>query len=341
IRLLTASGASQPRSRTKYWPSVLRSMRSRCRTATNALRWMRTKSGASSSSSARSESSIRSSPRRWRTVVYFWSAKKYCTSSRGIRRSPSRWRAAMCVRRSAFAAVARRCSWGRVRRPACVRAAASFSLRIGLSRYPTARVSKAFTAYWSYAVVKITAGGSSRVLKCLAASIPSMPGMRTSSSTRSGESVVAWSSASVPLPASPTTSASPISASRLRSRSRAGGSSSTISTLSMRSLRLPSLLARTHMREAQRHDVLIAEAARLHQGQLAVEQRQPLANVGQRQPVAFALALALRHGVADDYGDEVARELAHDAHRSARAPWLDAVIDRILDERLQQQAGYP
>src|SRR6185437_7878749 len=334
-------------------------MRSRNLTLTSALRCTRTNAEPSSSSRVRRESSIRSSPLRCRTVVYFWSAKKNCTSSTGMRRSPSRCRAATWLRRSLDPEAAIFCSCGRVRRLACARAAASFSLRIGLRRYPTACASKALTAYSSYAVAKITAGGSVSTFRCRAASMPSIPGMRTSSSTTSGDRSTADCRPCSPVPASPTTSTPSISDRRLRRRSRASASSSTMRTFRAMGARAPcsasmvpdsghreirrslgrESFAALDVWEPQRHDVLRVEAPGLHQPALSVHQGEALPNVGERKAIAFALALALSDRIADDDGDEPRVHLPHDRDRAAAGLWLDPVIDRILEQRLQHQSG--
>src|SRR5687767_3470300 len=115
-----------------------------------------------------------------------------------------------------------------------------------------------------------------------------MPGMRTSSSTMSGCCASQISSARRPFSASAVTSKPSISFSIERNRSRAGGSSSTTSTLRfMACSSCAARLARLE-RKAQRHDVLIVETPGLDGGALAVHEVEALADVGQRQPVAVA-----------------------------------------------------
>ncbi len=93
------------------------------------------------------------------------------------------------------------------------------------------------------------------------------------------------------------------------------------------------------MRKSQGHDVFRVEAARLHQPALAVHERHALANVGERQAVSLALVLLLAHWVAHDYRDEARAELPGNGHRPAAGLRLDAVIDRVLQQRLQHQPG--
>src|SRR6185312_10975224 len=185
----------------------------------------------------------------------------------------------------------------------------------------------------------MTAGGSTSELSWWAVSMPSMPGMRTSSSTTSGVRSTVSCSACSPFAASPAISTVPISSSRLRSRSRAGCSSSTINTRSFMPLasscRQP--LAIFDVREAQRHDVLIVEPAGFHERAIAVHERQPLADIRERELVAFAIVLPLGHGVAHDDGDQPAGKLAVDGDDAAMGLRLDAVINRVLEQRLQQQ----
>src|SRR6202140_2987373 len=171
--------------------------------------------------------------------------------------------------------------------------------------------------------------------------------MRTSSSTTSGARSWASLRASWPFPPSPIPSTSAISASRLRSRSRAGGSSSTISTFSlagspMGSGRLRGGGARGLLdeRESQRHDVLRLEAPRLHERTPAVHEAQALADVGERQAVALALSWCGIERVAHHDGHEPAADLAGNGHRAALGARLDAVVDRVLEQRLDHEMGY-
>src|SRR6185295_7220101 len=188
----------------------------------------------------------------------------------------------------------------------------------------------------------MTAGGSTSELSWWAVSMPSMPGMRTSSSTTSGVRSTVSCSACSPFAASPAMSTLPISSSRLRSRSRAGGSSSTINTRSFMpvasSCRQP--LPVLQMREAQGHDVLIVEPARLHERAFAVHEREPLPDIGERELVAFPIVLPLRHGIAHDDRDQPAGKLAVDRDDTAVGLRFDAVINRVLEQRLQQQARH-
>src|SRR5438046_6916086 len=175
-----------------------------------------------------------------------------------------------------------------------------------------------------------------------------MPGMRTSSSTTSGAR--SWLSlrASCPFTASPTTSTSAISASRLRSRSRAGGSSSTMSTLSLAAAPMRSGAVRggaagglLDERESQRHDVLRVEAPRFHERPLPVHEAQALADVGERQAVALALAGTRVERVAHHDGHEPAADFAGNGHRAALGARLDAVGDRVLEQRLAHEMPHP
>src|ERR1700719_4998377 len=170
--------------------------------------------------------------------------------------------------------------------------------------------------------------------------------MRTSSSTTSGaRSWVSWS-ASWPFTASPITSTSAISASRLRSRSRAGGSSSTMSTFSLPAGPMGSGRLRggarglLDERESQRHDVLRIEAPRFHERTLAVHEAQALADVGERQAVALALPGCGVERVAHHDGHEPAADLAGNGHRAALGARLDAMVDRVLEQRLDHEMGY-
>src|SRR5256885_464159 len=169
--------------------------------------------------------------------------------------------------------------------------------------------------------------------------------MRTSSSTTSGAR--SWLSlrASWPFTASPITSTSAISASRLRSRSRAGGSSSTMRTLSLAATPMGSGGLRGcgarglfDEREPQRHDVLRVEAPRLHERPLAVHEAEALADVGERQTVAVALSRTRIERVAHHDGHEPAADLAGNGHRAALGARLDAMIDRVLEQRLDHRS---
>src|SRR2546425_654510 len=82
-----------------------------------------------------------------------------------------------------------------------------------------------------------------------------------------------------------------------RAREAAGGSSSTMSTLSLAAAPMRSGAVRgggagglLDERESQRHDVLRVEAPRFHERPLPVHEAQALADVGERQAVALALA---------------------------------------------------
>src|SRR5947208_234557 len=174
-----------------------------------------------------------------------------------------------------------------------------------------------------------------------------MPGMRTSSSTTSGAR--SWLSlrASCPFTASPTTSTSAISASRLRSRSRAGGSSSTMSTLSLATAPMRSGALRGGWAggrldgwESQGHDELPDGTARIHERPLPVHEAQALADVGERQAVALALSRTRVERVAHHDGHEPAADLAGNGHGAALGARLDAVVDRVLEQRLNHEMRY-
>src|SRR5437016_6123656 len=164
---------------------------------------------------------------------------------------------------------------------------------------------------------------------------------------RSTSGARSWLSlrASCPFTASPTTSTSAISASRLRSRSRAGGSSSTMSTLSLAAAPMRSGAVRgggagglLDERESQRHDVLRVEAPRFHERPLPVHEAQALADVGERQAVALALAGTRVERVAHHDGHEPAADFAGNGHRAALGARLDAVVDRVLEQRLDRKS---
>ena len=122
-----------------------------------------------------------------------------------------------------------------------------------------------------------------------------------------------------------------------RRRSRAGGSSSTISTRRL----IDAALTVSRERKAQRHDVFLVEAPGLHRGPLAIHELEPFLDVGQRQPIAVAHGeIGGGHRVADDNGDHALVEFAGDRHRAAVGPRLDAVIDGVLEQGLQRESGH-
>src|SRR2546430_4400503 len=78
-------------------------------------------------------------------------------------------------------------------------------------------------------------------------------------------------------------------------------------------------------RESQRHDVLRVEAPRFHERPLPVHEAQALADVGERQAVALALAGTRVERVAHHDGHEPAADFAGNGHRAALGARLDAV----------------
>ena len=133
MRRLTCSGASQPRSRTKYCPSALRSIRSRSHAHQRV---------AMDAHEGRAELLLER-PQRVLDEILALQVPHGRVLLVGeeelhlLDRNQAQTLAVACGDVGAplaRLAAASRCSCGRVRRPACARAAASFSLRIGLSR---------------------------------------------------------------------------------------------------------------------------------------------------------------------------------------------------------------
>jgi hypothetical protein len=103
---------------------------------------------------------------------------------------------------------------------------------VSLSRNPLAPLRSADSAYSSRSKVVITSTfDEPRSVICLVASTPSSTGIRTSISTTSGRSRSTRSTASAPLPASPTTSMSSCAPSTIRNPTRISSWSSTSTTL--------------------------------------------------------------------------------------------------------------
>src|SRR5207253_1347344 len=65
-----------------------------------------------------------------------------------------------------------------------------------------------------------------------------------------------------------------------------------------------------------------------------------LADIGERQAVALALAGHRIERVAHHDGHESPAHLAADGHRAALGARLDAVIDRVLEQRLDHEARH-
>src|SRR6185312_8679434 len=186
-------------------------------------------------------------------------------------------------------------------------------------------------------------GGTVSFSRCRASSMPSMSGMWMSESTRSVGVLPSSVRASRPLAASPTTtsgSAVVQSSSSSRSRRRAGASSSTISTLSgasaTRLVRLLLLLLRA-IGHAYMHLVAVAGQPVLETC-LGVEmQRQALADVVQRHLVATAAARARLVGIAQDRVHFAAAQEDINRDHPRGATRLDAMVDGILQQRLEDQ----
>src|SRR5688572_11839231 len=164
----------------------------------------------------------------------------------------------------------------------------------------------------------MTAGGWSSRLRCLAASSPSMPGMRMSSRMTSGACFCASAIASWPVAASPAYSQPSISSIRRFSRSRAGASSSTM---------------RIFMRgEPQRDSVTVAafldrELRATGEGEL-----EALSDVFQRDMISLVLlhVAACRHRVGDFDFNQPVMDAAGDADHAACGQRFDTVIDRVF-----------
>src|SRR5262249_13217957 len=204
-------------------------------------------------------------------------------------------------------------------------------------------------AYSSNAVAKTICGAAPRSAR--STSNPSMPGICTSRKTRSGRCSSINRTASTPSCASPTSSTPPTRERNARSRSRASFSSSTTS------VRMPPAVTRRLRRanlsevgrsrgllhrEPQPHDGAASRAA-LDLGQVirpvqALEARSQVA-----QPDAARIDLRehrLRHAepvVADRQREELAVHVRVDRHRADAALARQAVLDGVLDQRLQDE----
>src|SRR5436190_22206274 len=173
-----------------------------------------------------------------------------------------------------------------------------------------------------------------------ATSNPVSPGIWTSRNTRSGCSLSIVVSASTPLPAWPITSMPPTCPSRYPSSSRASCSSSTRTAFNSMSPSRGHPFGKGHERDLDDRQRAASRLARqLDPAAGAVDRPQPLVDVAQADAAAAGLLEALlRHAeavVVDlDDGAAVARRRAD---RDAPAANLarQAVLDRILDERLQ------
>ena len=212
-------------------------------------------------------------------MVYFWSAWKHSTSSIGISlqavaaahadvRAPRRSRA----RRPPPAAVA-----ARVRRPALRERGAQLlgadrlqqiGDGLGLEGLQRVFVEGGGEDHRRRLGQMLPGGAPPRGRRCPACA------HRAARCRAAAESHS--SSACSPFSASPATSKSPVSASMERSRSRAGGSSSTIE-YSQAHVGSACRRSRGWKREAQRHDVFVVEAAGLHRGAFAVHEIEAFA----------------------------------------------------------------
>src|SRR5579885_390664 len=153
-----------------------------------------------------------------------------------------------------------------------------------------------------------------------------MPGMAMSASSTSGFSAMHAESAASPSATLPTTSAPSHSESKAESRVRASGSSSAIRMRmsSARRLREP------HGR---------AVAAVHYRGFQCGARAEVVGDAAPHVLLCVSVALHRRvvgNGVFDFEFDRAAGALATDAYHAAFAQRLDAVIHRVLHQRLQQ-----
>src|SRR5262245_16124190 len=185
--------------------------------------------------------------------------------------------------------------------------------------------------------------------------MPFICGMLMSTSATSTGRVGSSINPSCPFAASPTTT---FGSSWVRSprtsfmRSRAGCSSSTrkmrkgaVALIDVRPLRRrPRAGHRARRRPPVRdHDRDLVVLA-LHPAlelRLDVEvEREPLADVGERDPVPLAMLVLRVVRVGELEVHLVAAAADRDLDRPRRGAGLDAVIDGVLDERLQQERRY-
>src|SRR5476649_670739 len=175
-----------------------------------------------------------------------------------------------------------------------------------------------------------------------ATSNPVSPGICTSRNTRSGCSRSIVVSASTPLPACPTTSTPPIWPSRYPSSSRASCSSST--TTAFKSiLRCHALGNRELGNFNGSRRALPGHAPQLQLVVLAVNRAEPLVDVAEPDAAVERMlepVLAHPEAVVVHLDDGVA---VLEDRRDGDAPLADLprqpVLDRVLDERLQDHAG--
>ena len=174
-----------------------------------------------------------------------------------------------------------------------------------------------------------------------ATSIPSRPGMAMSSSSRSGASASAMRTALSPSLAVPTRSTPSIRASSSCSRSAASGSSSAIRIL--KRLRQSSVV---HRHGERNLDSRLGDRAEAAVGAAAETRLEPLADVGEAEPGA----LVRRDRGGDSSGRPARARLMTSScirppsrRRAAivkidrLAGRRDAIFDRILDQRLEDQ----
>src|SRR6266536_1739327 len=176
-----------------------------------------------------------------------------------------------------------------------------------------------------------------------ATSNPVSPGICTSRNTTSGcrRSIVV--SASMPLPAWPSTSTPPIWPSRYPSSSRASCSSSTSTARKSILRRYP--LGQPEFRNLDaRAGALPGHAGELQVVVRPVDRAQALVDVAETDAAAHGLLQTLLGHPEPVVVDRDHRVSFGDARADGDAPSThltrEAVLDRILDERLQQHAGH-
>src|SRR5688572_7905834 len=163
-----------------------------------------------------------------------------------------------------------------------------------------------------------------------------------SRNTTSGLSARIFSSASRPSPASPTTSTSGSASSRPRTRWRACGSSSTTRTFSTAWVAAIALLHALFPGQLDHHAPDLADRAGFEPGARAVQRLEALAHVAHADALAIRrLAVDRTEGVLDQQPQLLADARDADLERRRPAAARHAVLDRVLDQRLQQQRRHP
>src|SRR5205085_5860449 len=174
--------------------------------------------------------------------------------------------------------------------------------------------------------------------------MPSRPGMAMSSSNRSGFSASVMRTALSPSLAEPTRSIPSQRASSNCSRSAASGSSSAIRTLSSVGSSIFAI-----QRQCQEDTITaIRHRAKFALSSRAEARRQPLTNISDANTNAIRRLPPLcrfvgRPAAVGDFDGEATRPrlACHDFQRDLIARRRDAVLDHILDQRLQDQARKP